>query len=551
MNPKTLVSEGILLIRWKVGVKTCGTAYISFFNPLLLAFLYLFKAKTLKSTTMKRIPRKWLSALVFVIVLTACQSGNEEPKKKESAEKPAKEEDKKAEAPIKFLNLSDIHFDPFSDPSLVPELVVTDYQDWPKVFEKSANKEFSTYNHDSNYPLLISSLKSMKASIPNPDFIAITGDFLSHNFGRNFESYAPISHSDDASQDFKPLQEFTEKTMRFLNMMVEKEYPGVPVLAALGNNDSDCGDYMVQPSGPFLEMLTEVWKPSLNMKETGSFTTTFPEGGYYTIPAPFNPKLHFVILNSNFLSNNFNRETEFYCTPGNYGPDQAEPGKKMMNWLDGLLTDYAAQGHQAIILQHIPPGINTFNIVESMSEGCAGDSSIFFTEAFNEAYIQMVRKHYKAINCIMAGHYHKDDFRLVMDANDQNALAYLHVLPSISPIYDNNPGFEVVDIDPSSGQLLDYAVHYVPVNDPASTPRSWEPEYTFQATYGEKGLSAENLLKVHEKLETDTDLQKKYLLYYPVSDDSGMSDYIANFKAYWCSINNMSKKEFGECMCGS
>lgn len=53
-----------------------------------------------------------------------------------------------------FLSISDVHFNPFYDPSLVPRLVQADVQEWEGIFAGSQVTAVSTYGSDVNYPLL-------------------------------------------------------------------------------------------------------------------------------------------------------------------------------------------------------------------------------------------------------------------------------------------------------------------------------------------------------------------------------------------------------------
>src|ERR1700722_12418819 len=58
------------------------------------------------------------------------------------------------EKDYRALFLSDIHFDPFFDPSLMDSLVKSDPSDWKSIFERSALTQLSPYRSDTNYPLL-------------------------------------------------------------------------------------------------------------------------------------------------------------------------------------------------------------------------------------------------------------------------------------------------------------------------------------------------------------------------------------------------------------
>src|SRR5476651_2075329 len=176
-----------------------------------------------------------------------------------------------------ILSVSDIHFDPFFDPSLMPALIKADYKQWPAIFNSSAIRQPNTYNSDSNFPLFVSALAAMKQQNPSPAFIEITGDFLCHSFQSNYAKYAP--------QYPDSVQSFTSKTIKCMAMMFDKYFPKTIVLPVLGNNDSFCGDYMIDPGGEFLTMFAKAWAPlqrNHSLRADNEFITHFSKGGYYT-----------------------------------------------------------------------------------------------------------------------------------------------------------------------------------------------------------------------------------------------------------------------------
>ncbi len=451
----------------------------------------------------------------------------------------------------KFLNLSDIHFDPYYDTSLMQQLMAADASEWQAIFESSSITTLSTYHADANYPLLISSIKKMKAEIPNPDFIMVSGDYLAHEFESKFEKHAPLAHATDSAEGYAPLHSFINKTIAFVWGLFEQYYPNVPVYAALGNNDAYCGDYMIQPNGGFLSMSGNVFKGMLQHSAhgLGSFDTTYPVGGYYAIPSTVNPKLKFVVLNTILMADGYNNSKwTVFCTPADLGPNSADPGLEMLQWFKQQLEEARTQNEKVWVVQHIPPGINVYPSLPTGSE-CVGDTSYFFTAEFNTKYLQIINDYADVIATNMAGHYHKDDFRLIRNDAGQ-VVSYMHVLPSISPIYDNNPGFEVVDYDPESGALNNYTVYYVNVaNSPEMSAATWALEYRFDEVYGTTGINTTSLTQAFEQLKTDTTLQQQYMLYYPVSDTAAYAGDLADFKFYHCGMGYMTKSSYADCCC--
>jgi sphingomyelin phosphodiesterase acid-like 3 len=175
-----------------------------------------------------------------------------------------------------FLSVSDIHFDPFADPSLVAQLEAAEVQQWAAVFASSSKTAFSTYGSDVNDPLLRSAIAEMKQRVPSPAFVLISGDFLAHDFQKTYQQYAT-----DKSQ--AAYTAFVTKTIAYVAGLLRDAYPHVRIYPTLGNNDSDCGDYAVAPDGVFLANFRDVWKPLVGAR---SFDRRFPTGGYYHADVP-------------------------------------------------------------------------------------------------------------------------------------------------------------------------------------------------------------------------------------------------------------------------
>ena len=71
------------------------------------------------------------------------------------------------------------------------------------------------------------------------DYVLNTGDNLAHDFREKF---------DGARASRATTRNFVIKTLRFVNRMLKKSFPGAPLIYGLGNNDSVCGDYKVAPA---------------------------------------------------------------------------------------------------------------------------------------------------------------------------------------------------------------------------------------------------------------------------------------------------------------
>lgn len=60
------------------------------------------------------------------------------------------------------------------------------------------------------------------------------------------------------------------------------------------------------------------------------------------------------------------------------------------------------------------------------------------------------------------GHIHKDELRFISDfSGDSKIIGFYLVGPSISPVFDNNPGFHVFNYDAPTTVLLDFETYYL------------------------------------------------------------------------------------------
>ena len=241
-----------------------------------------------------------------------------------------------------FLLLSDIHFDPYADPAIVEKLGAKLKGGCPA----SGSASFAKYGSDTNYPLLKSALDHVVATAAENhihyDYVIVTGDFLAHSFDGRYRQC--VGGGDEA------YQKFASDTIRFVDSMIAKALPGVPVFAALGNNDSDRGDYE-EPSKVFLQKVGRDWSRAWGDLPVGARATasaSFERAGDYAVPDPTAPNHEFVILNSNRWA----ARNAQAC-----GETDPDPGGQFQ-WLEDILGKIKRAGGTATLVMHILPGID-------------------------------------------------------------------------------------------------------------------------------------------------------------------------------------------------
>src|SRR5512137_2931475 len=112
-------------------------------------------------------------------------------------------------APSTVVAFSDVHFDPFFDPSLLGALEAAPVSQWAALFESSGSKDPGKYGHTTNYVLLQRSLAAVQAQDPRPAFVIFGGDILVQDFSKMYFALAP-------SQDEAAMRAFTLKAVTFV-----------------------------------------------------------------------------------------------------------------------------------------------------------------------------------------------------------------------------------------------------------------------------------------------------------------------------------------------
>lgn len=430
-----------------------------------------------------------------------------------------------------FLSITDLHFDPFADPSLVGRLESADYREWEQIFETSRVSGIGRYGKDAPYPLVKSALDALRRVAPHPDFILFSGDFLAHDFRDAF--FKNARGKGDAAYG-----RFVEKTVRFLAHMFDSRFPAVPVIPTLGNNDSECGDYGFEPGGEFLKMFAAVWSPLIvRSGSPASFLKTFPVGGYYTISVPALKDHGIIVLNANLFSAKAD-----IC-----GPDTEDPGAKELLWLDWTLYQSRLEGKKTWLLYHEPVGVDVYASLHATGD-CRSNITMMLKESYNAGLMKILEKYAPLVEASFSGHTHMDDFRVV--SSDGTPKYFIHITPSVSPVFGNNPAFQRFEYDKGLGTITDYTT-YILKN--LSTARNeedadWEMEYDYLTAYRQNGYTLAGAAALYRSMEHNASVRADYIRFYSGETGRVISDN--NWKAFWCGIGNVDVTSFAACYCG-
>lgn len=421
-----------------------------------------------------------------------------------------------------FISISDIHFNPYFDPTLMKQLEASDVSGWAAIFQSSKIQQPNSYKSDTNYPLFVSFLADLKTRAAGARFATISGDFLCHDFPQDFQLYA----TDKSAQAY---QAFATKTIQFIANELRAAAPGLKIYPALGNNDSDCGDYEITPKGWFLSAFAKAFAPGV---KSHGFVTQFSPYGYYATPAPI-PDTTIIGLNSIFFSSNYDNA----C-----GASGVDYGALELVWLKNELALARLQRRHVWLLYHIPPGINVYSSTEG-SSACPAPVTMWKTQ-YTTAFDALMKRYASTVTVSLAGHTHMDDFRLMGTAT--SPFAYIHITPAISPLFSNNPAYEVMTYQPQKATISDYTVIHFTLNTPAP---QWSQEYSFDSAYGQTSYTPQSIAAVRAAISSDPATRALYLQYYTASNPGSTSITQANWKGYWCGTGARTPTEFSTCYC--
>jgi len=242
-------------------------------------------------------------------------------------------------------------------------------------------------------------------------------------------------------------------------------------------------------------------------------------------------------------------------------PAQTEPDPfGQFAWLRQQLGEAAALNKTVWIVGHIPPGLETYGYTE------------LWQPMYVKSYLDIVQDPIlgKAIAAQLFGHNHKDEFRLLPAAPD--GAGPVLVSSSISPVYDNNPSFKLVEYCPSTGKLLGFKVFYTELPRGDKKPE-WRFGYDLLESYntlqgsvaaGGGGLRQLDVEAFARTLSLGLDDWATYAKWYATDIRNALMDYTAvpedteeeaNYKLirrrqYLCGIIISDQEAFESCAAG-
>jgi hypothetical protein len=446
----------------------------------------------------------------------------------------------------RFLILSDIHFNPMADASLVPQLEAADPAQWASILGRSKSTAFSQYGQDTNWWLLRSALDQVRTTIPRPAFIIVDGDSLAHHFPQMYQN---ITHDDDREH----YRKFVFKTMQFLAMQFQKRYPSSKIFLTPGNNDDECGNYSIEAGGRFLHDTADLVR---NLAHGDDQTRASWESlGSFEVAHPTLRGVRIISLNSIFFSEKYQAEKfSDNCTVvSSAGPEEA------FAWLESRLSE-AESAHQKIWLMfHIPPGVDGFstvqqyqNMAKSKPAGeqlCTSAIVPMWVPEWTSRFDSLLEKYRTTVTVLLAAHTHTDDFRVIDPSSSDPP--FVLITPAISPIYNQNPAFRTATYS-KDGSLLDASVYYLTNLAYASnsTRGEWQLEYTFSKQWKVSRINGVNLAALYGRIKSDDTVRNEWMKLYNTSSSAAYLP-AGTIPGLTCAVVGLDPESYGTCYCST
>lgn len=485
--------------------------------------------------------RRVLGVLICIAVLLACHG-------------PARAQQRPPD--VQALLVSDVHFEPFWDPGKVDRLAASPVSGWRSILESPASpdrqqrfsdleKSCHMRGDDTSFALFESALRAMRAHAGEARFIIVSGDLIAHGFDCKYNSLFPNA----APADYRA---FVEKTIAFVTGELDRVASSAPLYVALGNNDSDCGDYHLDQNGPFLADVGPLLLRGASKHERAEAMESFKEGGYYSVllPAPVE-RTRLVVLNDVFLS-----PWHESCAGA---PDPAA-GKAELSWLAQQLEQARAAREHVWVMGHIPPGVDAYSTLAHMGPGCNSKPPVMFLAT--DQLAQELTGAGDEIRLAIFAHAHTDEFKLLRPepadaapgaasppgANGNSSAVAIKMVPSISPVNGNNPAFVVAQVDPATARLADYQVYAAKDFTGAGV---WPELYDFDRTYHCTSFSPDSVESILAEFSRDRSEKSAPSRAYIQNFLTGRPDILLPlvWPRYVCTLSHATAAGFTGCVC--
>ncbi len=410
---------------------------------------------------------------------------------------------------------SDVHFDPFFDPSLFGALEAAPESQWASIFAGSRHTGPGQYGHTTNFVLLQRSLAAIQSQ--RPAFVIFGGDVLVQDFS---QMYFALTRT----QDQVAMKAFALKATTFVVHQVRAALGTTPVYFTLGNWDDYAGSFGLQPDDRFLADTATLFFEDLlrGTADRAAFETTYRAGGYYVAEVPGSG---LVILGVN---------TGFLAPQSTAGADAIT---RQLLWLDATLAAVEAAGKQAWLVLHAPPGGDLATTGGDVDpQGHIAQPTMMLQADPQQRLLAILAAHRGALGAAFTGHTHMDQYRIAVIA--------LQGIPGITSDMGNAPAFKTFTVSGRSA-LQDYVSFTLDLSNPSA---SFQPSYDFSSAYGLPAPLGSSLAALFFELMTSPTAQATYRTNFGSGHAPSKPITDLNWPVYWCGIAFMGSQGLGDCV---
>ena len=328
-----------------------------------------------------------------------------------------------------ILLLSDIHLNLLYSSNMPVSVYCQDFNT-----PSMTDSDMGRFGCDININMLKKVLNEAKLSVPDPELIIVTGDFLSHAITHE---RSPISISERRN--------FQEYTFRIINKLLSDLFPSVAVLPALGNNDLVFHYKLPKKE----ELAVEIQKVSkfFNFNSTfkkcltclnANYLEIFEKGLYYSY---LHNGVTFISLNTFFMSSSLTVSDNYVDS--------------LMDEQVAFLEEELQKATNSVLFAHFP--IN-YNIEKS-------SLNRNIREKYADALYKVINRFSSKITLIVYGHIHRFDLGVVMTENRKIPTI---MLPAVTPTDMSNPAYGILKL---GAKIEEFTLMAVEMNTKANLKR--------------------------------------------------------------------------------
>eukprot|EP00753_Platysulcus_tardus_P016421 PLAT5685.1.p1 GENE.PLAT5685.1~~PLAT5685.1.p1 ORF type:complete len:421 (-),score=168.48 PLAT5685.1:165-1427(-) len=322
---------------------------------------------------------------------------------------------------------------------------------------------------------LVNATAAYVASIqPPPDVLIWTGDSARH-------------HHPNVSPPKTEEEIWNE--VSYVTYKLREALPNTEIIPSIGNNDVWPHDDMAPGPNAVLGNLSAIWRPLLSSAEAEMMQNY----GYFV--RTVRPGLQVVSVNTITVAA-FNA----------FAGDCDKPGiaATHLTWLENVLSSADAAGVAVILSGHVPP-IN-------WKPACAA------------RYCQLTDKYESIIRAHLYGHYHDDEFHVIMRQSSSTPVGIVFVSPSVVPSF--NPTVRMFELD-DDWAVLDYHQYFAQLDTANAAGRvDFSLEYSAVSAYALTSFTPASWYDVFTNVQNGGNLKARFDRFRSVSSGSLVGEFL-------------------------